>query len=352
LVIGAGPSGCAVACALVALGREVRVWERAAASPSRKVGETLPAAARPLLRDLGLGALWEAPYHLPSPGARVRWESEEVRLVDAIRDPQGASLHLDRPRFEADLWSALSDRGIPRDGFPFRSARFDGERWEAEAHGGQRCRPRFLIDATGRSHAVARSLGSSRRSDPSLVAVIEWRERLPEDQDRRTSIEAVEEGWWYSAPLTGPSGEERVFVFHTEPQLASALLRDDLAWERVLARSQLLSPLAGGGVVANRCTRGAAGAVVTPAGGPGWLAVGDAAMSFEPLSSQGLFHALYSGLRGGQAVHAALDGVPEPGIAYGRTLREVRRRYLAHQRAFLSAVRRFPKSPFWTARQS
>src|SRR5436190_5494193 len=42
--------------------------------------------------------------------------------------------------------------------------------------------------------------------------------------------------------------------------------------------------------------------------GEGWVAVGDAAQSYDPLSSQGLRYALESGIRAAFAVDAALDG--------------------------------------------
>src|SRR5262249_20763355 len=42
--------------------------------------------------------------------------------------------------------------------------------------------------------------------------------------------------------------------------------------------------------------------------GAGWIAVGDAALSFDPISAQGIFNALYTGMKAGQAVDAALDG--------------------------------------------
>jgi len=40
-------------------------------------------------------------------------------------------------------------------------------------------------------------------------------------------------------------------------------------------------------------------ACFSTATGEGWLAAGDAALSLDPLSSQGLFKALYTGLAGG-----------------------------------------------------
>ena len=42
-------------------------------------------------------------------------------------------------------------------------------------------------------------------------------------------------------------------------------------------------------------------------GGDGWLAAGDAAATFDPLSAQGIYFALYSGVAAGKAL-AAGDG--------------------------------------------
>ena len=41
--------------------------------------------------------------------------------------------------------------------------------------------------------------------------------------------------------------------------------------------------------------------------GPNWLATGDAALAFDPLSSQGIASAMYSGIAAARAVHAHLQ---------------------------------------------
>jgi hypothetical protein len=50
--------------------------------------------------------------------------------------------------------------------------------------------------------------------------------------------------------------------------------------------------------------------------GEGWLAAGDAAIAFDPLSSQGILSALYSGLKSGQAVVGCLGGDCEVLLQY------------------------------------
>ena len=84
--------------------------------------------------------------------------------------------------------------------------------------------------------------------------------------------------------------------------------------------------------------------------GDGWLAVGDAAISFDPLSSQGMLNALYTGLRGGQALARALLG-DHAGIAgYTERLEQVYGAYLRNRLAFYAAEPRWADHAFWRRR--
>ena len=67
----------------------------------------------------------------------------------------------------------------------------------------------------------------------------------------------------------------------------------------------------------------ACGARLAHFSGEGWIACGDAAMCFDPISGQGIFSALHSGSEAAQAVHAALDGERALLGAYARRMDEV-----------------------------
>src|SRR5436190_24249591 len=84
--------------------------------------------------------------------------------------------------------------------------------------------------------------------------------------------------------------------------------------------------------------------------GEGWVAVGDAAQSYDPLSSQGLRYALESGIRAAFAVDAALDGDHRHLERYQMLLELQRTRYERLHRQFYGLVRRWPASPFWRRR--
>jgi flavin-dependent dehydrogenase len=215
-------------------------------------------------------------------------------------------------------------------------------------------RAAWLIDATGRAAAVARRLGARRRRDDRLVAFVARCRRppgAPADRDDRTWVEAVDGGWWYSARVPA---DERVFAFHTEaaPAERRALLDAAGFAERLRRAPRLGALFAAHGYRPAGRPRGvdASSGRLGAAAGRGWLAVGDAAASFDPLSSQGLLNAHYTGLRGAEAVHRALAGDAAAVAAYAARLDEIYRAYLAHRAAAYAAERRWPAAPFWSTR--
>src|SRR6202040_3699922 len=68
----------------------------------------------------------------------------------------------------------------------------------------------------------------------------------------------------------------------------------------VLAESKFI-PIDGGLTAAHS-------SVLEPCVAEGWLAAGDASLSFDPLSAQGLLHALFTGLAAAEAADACLSG--------------------------------------------
>ncbi|HEX7191770.1 MAG TPA: tryptophan 7-halogenase [Thermoanaerobaculia bacterium] len=330
LIVGAGPAGATAALNLAPV-RSVAVIERRAEPPAR-IGESVPPAIRRLLADMGLFDDFVAQGHEPCYANRAVWGDPTPRDFDFLRDPDGHGWHLDRTRFERWLRDVARDRGADIVVESFDCIERVHDRWRAGS-----VSARLVIDAGGRAAPFARRTGAQVVNDDRLVAV--WTSgRQREPSQRLTYVEAARDGWWYTAPL--PNGR-RVVAFHTDSDLG--VPRSLEAFPRELACVLR-------GFVADQpvAVTAANSATLTPCVGDGWLAAGDAALSFDPLSSQGILNALFTGLAAAEASDRFLDG--EPLDDYANTIAGVRDAYRAHLSTWYGLEQRWPDAPFWLRR--
>jgi flavin-dependent dehydrogenase len=348
VIAGGGPAGSVAALILARAGRRVLVADASDARP--RIGEALPPAARPLLRDLQLLPSVVAGGHLPSIGNASAWGSDELRISDFIFNVYGNGLHLERPRFDASLRAAAAAAGASI----AAGARIASHPIRLRID--QREEPlscKWLVDASGRAAASARARGAVRRADDALVA---FHARFvaaddTADSDSRTVIESCREGWWYTALL--PS-RERVVALLTDRDLVShrTLLGAGGFMARIDLTRHVREIVRGGGYAIADRIRGvdAAGGRLDVFAGDGWLAAGDAALSFDPLSSQGIFNAVYTGMKAGHALNAALAGDGDGIRRYGFELDGIHRAYRRNLAAFYAQETRWPDHPFWHRR--
>ena len=357
VVVGGGPAGAAAARTLAHAGCDVLVLATRA-GPARPPVESLVPAGRILLEELGCWDAFVAGGHLPSYGNSSAWGGTTARDTDFIRSPYGQGWHLDRDRFESALLRAAGEAGAKvRTSGKLLSLERERSRWRLAVGsrgrtGDLRCR--WLVDCTGRSRRVARSLGVARRYDDRLVAL--YARARPssstrEDRDGRTLVEAIPEGWFHTALL--PSGE-RAIGFFTDvgsPWLGRA--RSSAGFMRLVESTVQVSAKLeayGYALVAEPRSTDARSSRLERFHGDRWVAAGDAATTFDPLSSQGIFSALYSGLKAGTALAELLGGDRDALRGYGAALESVYDQYLVNRLAYYAQERRWPSSAFWGAR--
>jgi flavin-dependent dehydrogenase len=357
VVAGGGPAGAAAALALARGGRRVLLVDDRPRAAFR-IGEALAPAARPLLRDLGVLDRFLGDGHLARHGNLSAWGAPGLHASDFIFDPHGHGWHLDRARFDASLLDGAAEAGAGvRADARVASVGRDGEggwrvvlRTSGAADEVVSCD--WLVDATGRSAAIARQQGAARVHDDALVAFYaRFRASREGDRDARTMIESAPGGWWYTALVPGGV---RVVAWLTDADLADrAALLSAHGFAAAVAETRHVSAAldAFGYAIAGRPRGADAGSArLDRFVGDGWVAAGDAALSFDPLSSQGILTALYTGMRAGQALHAHLAGDGASLAAYVDRLEEIHRAYRENRTTFYGFEARWPGHPFWRRR--
>ncbi|MCP4383671.1 MAG: NAD(P)/FAD-dependent oxidoreductase [Hyphomicrobiales bacterium] len=295
LVVGAGPAGCATAIRTARAGLSTILIDRA--RPARTwAGESLPPGMGKLMGSVfGDGILSER-HHRAAFGTRSVWGSAELAETDFLTNPLGHGWLLDRARFDADAKVAAATAGVTiatvrRLGLVSRASG-----WQVETGDDASFTAGFLVDATGRSAALLRQLRVARIDADRQIAILAT---FADDGDAYcgTTVEAVADGWWYATPLPGG---RRVLAYLTDDDLWRQGERD---WHGLLGETLHIGRCAGSNALsATPRAYPAATAQTDQLFGEGWLAVGDAAASFDPLSSQGLASAVLMGARAGEAL--------------------------------------------------
>ena len=358
-IIGGGPAGSAAAITLARAGRSVLLIEKTDRE-TFKVGESLPPAITPLLRELGVLERFESDQHLISGGNESSWGGASLESTAFVRDASGQGWHVDRPRFDAMLRDAARDAGT-QVVEATRVARCEREagNWRLELQGisgSSQAKALWLIDCTGRRSWLARREGVKRRAYDHLTAFVALFHQSGAahnaDSDSLTLVESVEDGWWYTARV--PNGR-RVVVYLTDTGTRSANSARfpegyrALLDETVHIRSRLQTytcELAGAPMITSSNS-----SRLERVAGAGWLAAGDAATSFDPLSSRGVHTAAYSGLKAGRALDSHLSGDFEALRAYELRIGTVYDAYLSNRVECYRFEQRWPQSEFWSKRR-
>jgi flavin-dependent dehydrogenase len=305
VVLGGGPAGSTAALRLAQVGRRVCLVEPHRSHPP-PFGQTAAPEIRPVLHALGVWERFRSDGHLPSPGTVSYWGSAR-RESDFISNPHGCAWHLDRARFDAMLRQAAAEAGV------------------TVMRGPHRPEAAMVVDATG--------VRGKKRDDEDRMLAIVLRLSRNSNPDLRTWIESTPSGWWYSAPM--PHGDIAVMFFTSR----KVYLEDGIALRPLLDLSPLTrGRFEGSRLVDSRVMEVRSG-LRNPIAGTGWVAAGDSAASYDPLSGRGIWNALWSGMAAADAVHAALGGDASRLDRYVEQVRADFEKYSALRREYYAVAR-------------
>jgi flavin-dependent dehydrogenase len=302
VIVGTGPAGAAAAIACARSGLRTALLERSEL-PRERPGETLHPGVEAPLRQLGVldrVLLAGLPRHR---GVWVTWDGA-TRLEPYGGDEHGPwqGFQALRGPFDALLVARAEELGavihqrcrglapIVRDGSVVGVATSAGE-----------LRARYLVDAAGAGHWLARHLGLALdRRSPPLIARFGYASGRCPQRDGAPAIVADADGWtWAARVADGVYGWTRLAL--SRPRGGAATAPAELAGLQPRGRPRSAD-------VSWRALRRPAGR--------GFVAAGDAALVLDPASSHGVLRALLSGMHAARLVGAVLGGGDEARLSH------------------------------------
>jgi len=304
-IVGAGPSGAALAILLMREGAAVTLFDDGR-RPELLVGESLVPAVVPILRRLDLEKE-TASFSRVKPGVTFIWSPTDRTSVTFNRFAPAVfpyAYNVPRPNFDDALLAKAIASGVDcvsvRAQLVPSASGAAGAELElsaetiaaAPALSGRR--PDLLVDATGRARLAARALGILARLGPrkDVAHFAHFEGSSWDEAPGQVRIARGHAGWSWCIPL-----QERL-------SLGIVLGQDDAArlgrtplerLERAIAIDPGLTAIVGHGRRVTDVATYANYQLISERGyGRGWVMVGDAFGFVDPMLSPGVFLALRS----------------------------------------------------------
>jgi flavin-dependent dehydrogenase len=300
-IVGAGPSGSALAILLARQGADVTLFDDGR-RPDLLVGESLVPAVVPILRRLGIEdevARWSR----VKPGVSFIWSpTERVDIAFARFAPAvfPYAYNVPRPRFDEALFEKAIGAGAQhvKVRAQLRAVTSAELALVPEALAAAPTLldrpPHLLVDATGRARQGSRALAIPARLGPrkDVAHFAHFEDFRWNDVPGQVLIARGQAGWSWCIPL-----ERRLSVGIVLGQDDAARLgrAPEERLERAIATDAWLSSVVGGGRRVTDVATYSNYQLISERGhGRGWVMVGDAFGFIDPMLSPGVFLALRS----------------------------------------------------------
>ncbi|NEO99912.1 MAG: hypothetical protein F6K58_14775 [Symploca sp. SIO2E9] len=356
-IIGGGPGGAATAITLQQqIDKQVAILEKSRQNHFR-IGETVPPNIHSVMQQLGAREILEKGEHLPSSGSSSAWGSSQLGYQDFFFSLAGKGWHLNRAQFDASLAQMAAEQGtiLKRGVRVVGGNRLADGKWNLalldEDGSPLQLKTSFVVDATGRRSLFATKQGANPVVMDSLLAIAAVFEL--ENQTTKacyTLVEAAEWGWWYAARL--PNNRAIVTLMSDREQVQQHQFCHWKYWQAYLEKTNYIQEMLAGAIPCSKLmVTSAVSQYLDQMTGNGWLAVGDAACTFDPLSSAGIYKALQSGIRAGEAIANYFNSDTTALDKYEARTRHQFELYLEDRRQYYSLEKRWSDSKFWQRRR-
>jgi flavin-dependent dehydrogenase len=163
-----------------------------------------------------------------------------------------------------------------------------------------------------------------------------------------TLIESEKNGWWYSADI--PENKIVVALMTDADMYKKENYNSEFFFKQSLSKTRFTKQRCSGSFLHRIRLYAANSYIMTRTYGTNWIAIGDAAMAFDPLSSQGIYKAIKAGLNAAEAIHEQFTCNKQALEIYSATLNAAFKEYINLRKLYYLKEKRWSQSLFWKRR--
>jgi len=349
-IIGGGPAGLATAIQLKKHNFEVLLFE-ASKHDQITIGEHLAAEAMHEFKKLGIPNAILKNNSIPCTEVQNAWGDANIHHNESIFNPFGEGFVLSRPDFDAALFKYCSEIGVDTK-LGSRISKIDktATGWNLHVNN-TRTSVDFIIDASGRNSKFNFDSSLKKEKENQLIGIT--KQLAPRTKNaikqRHLLVESTKNGWWYTVQVdTGML----ISTFMTDANLfkASTNSSSDFWNEQLADSTHTKARLNAFDIPQEAFIKSAHSHLANHVFGDHWLKVGDAAQSFDPLSSAGILKGLKMGQQAAAAIYKYAHGKADAFKLYENEITSQHQEYTQAKANYYANETRWMQHSFWYQR--
>lgn len=344
IILGSGIAGLTLSLLLKRKKINHVVLDRVKKQKVMPLAETVPPSAMTLLENLQLLPLFTTSALRKTYGYHAMWGTKQLQTTHFFNsNPFKYGLKINKQDVRDALYQEVSDCVLPYDQLAMLDSDTEGFRLEIKQDKQtQHIEAQQMVDATGRKRALINHLQIPVKAYDSIMA---FSCHLPKvkhpDLIHEVYTESFADGWGIVSGLNETSQVMSLYS-HKEAGLHKAL-SEYSNWKNILADTHYLKHFLA--VEAPETILGGHANSSAPDyfAKDNYLAIGDAAMAFDPLSSHGITNAVYTADRAAKAIVGSSYSFNQ----YHKDLQEIYKGYLETKNSLYQREQRWTENAFW-----
>ncbi len=306
LIVGKGVSGLLLASLLHKKGIPTIILEREINTSNPILAETIPPSTLSLLNDTGLLSIFEN-CASRTYGYQSKWHTNSIIDEDFFKQTSYKyGLKLNKRKLVSELEKEFIVKAIPYNQIVSIAQKENNVITSIKSDNQVKfIKSNFIVDATGRNRAIVKKIGISIKVYDENLAFICYLPKQGPHLKYGFFTESFKDGWGTASDLNETT---RIITLYT-PKNSSLhqKLTSFSNWFSILSNTEILQKcLPQNGpfkIIGRQANSSKANQIVSS----NFLAIGDAAIAFDPISSHGISNAIFCATKAAKAIISSIQ---------------------------------------------